>query len=236
MEGINKFDGSEATGYGLSAPFNRVAITAEAVFDYEHCLFGGAHPTWKDCLAAACGDQRKAFEYAGQFEGTTAKLDQKTMKTEIEKYINFQNRSGRLFNEDCFRHKYLDEKSGRMLLLFFRKGSNCGIMQNWDVLGICFAEDWSEEAERAGESKTWLDQKIIDLDYDNDWVVKARVDRVVKDTKKRLYTSVLKEVRDEFLYRRDKAEVENVLLLYCHRFKRRRRRGYNDKDVDMRER
>ena len=171
MEQIMRIMARDRADGGRGETFNRVGITTEAIFDYEHCLFERSRPPWEECLTAVGGDSKKAFEYAGRFDGSTARLDQKQLKAEIEEYINSQNRSGRLLFAKKIRHTYLDERSGRMLTLFLHRGSGLGTVQNWLLEGVCFAEDYCG-AERVTEA--WLDCKVTGLDYDSDWVVNLR--------------------------------------------------------------
>jgi len=232
MQELRNYDGKKAAVI-LPETFNKVSITVEAAFDYEHCLFGGGHPTWEDCLRAAEGDQKKAFEYAGQFDAPTAKLDQIVLRSEVEEYINRQNIYGRLLYENRIRHKYFDEKSGRMLMLFLCRDKRFGAVQNWLLAGICFAEDWDADTESEAEIKDWLDCKITNLLDKDDWVVRARAGKIIDNTEKTLYEDVLKEVTNAFDDKRDKETAERLAFLQSvfFRFKGRRRvRKTGDRD------
>jgi hypothetical protein len=101
-------------------------------------------------------------------------LDKRGLKAEGEEYIDIKNRNGRLLYENYFRCKYLDEGSGRMLMLFLYRADKIGIMQNWLVRGVCFAEDWSEEAEDDGLIRLWVESSITEFKK-GDWVVQQQV-------------------------------------------------------------
>lgn len=92
------------------------------------------------------------------------------IKTETETYIdNTPPRYG------CyFRAKYYDETADKMLLLFFYKGKRFGPMQMWELKGICFAEDWSEELEDSGQIRVWLNSSLDPKD-EGDWVEELRL-------------------------------------------------------------
>ena len=55
-----------------------------------------------------------------------------------------------------------------MLMLFFYKGRRFGIMQIWELSGICLETDWNEELEDSGRIRAWL-LTSINPD-DDDWV------------------------------------------------------------------
>ena len=173
MKELKQIDEQRISVNKPSESFNKVTITPEAVFDYEHCLFSDNYPSWDECLEIAGGDMRQAFAYAKRFEKPTARLDQRAMVAEVEEYIDIQNHFGRLLGESRFWHRYLDEKSGRMLMLFLCRDKLTGMVQNWLLVGICFAEDVDDDAD--DEIKGWLACRVADLDYDNDWVATSRL-------------------------------------------------------------
>ncbi len=111
------------------------------------------------------------------------KLDKRSLKAEVEEYIDNMNKSGRLLYDRYFRCKYYDEDSDKMLMLFFYKAERLSIMQFWNLAGICFEEDWSEEAEDNGEIRNWLKCKITDMPK-GDWVieqlVRAEADKIIR--------------------------------------------------------
>ena len=158
-------------------------------------------------------------------------LDKRGLKSEVEEYIDIKNRNGRLLRENYFRCKYLDGESDRMLMLFIYRAERMSLMQNWLVMGICFAEDWTEDAEEDGLIRAWVETKITDLPDKDDWAVRTRTERIIKNTEKTLYENVLEEVRNEFECERDKTDAEKILLLFSYYFKRKRGRGDKGKDV-----
>jgi len=158
-------------------------------------------------------------------------LDKQRLKAEVEDYINIKNRSGRLLWENYFRCKYQDPESGWMLMLFLYRADKVSIMQNWLVRGICFAEDWTEDAEEDGLIRVWVESLITDLPDEDDWAVRARAIKIINYTEKTLYENVLEEVRNEFGNERDKADAEKILLLHSYYFKRKRERRSEGKNV-----
>jgi len=162
---------------------NKIIISDEAVFDYTEALGLGV-------------------------------LDRRTLKAEVEEYIDRMNRTDRLKHEGYFRCNYLDdEESGRMLMLFITKAEKVSIIQSWDLIGICFTEDWTEDIEADGQIRCWLKSKVKDLPDIDDWVVNERANKIIRDTEKTLYVNVLEEVRSAFDNKRDKKAAEKLLLL-----------------------
>lgn len=151
-------------------------------------------------------------------------LDKRRLKTEVEDYINIKNRSGRLFRENYFRCKYLDEDSGRMLMLFLYRAERVSVMQNWLVRGICFAEDWTEDAEDDGLIRCWLKCMITELPDGDDWAVSVRTNKILRETGKTAFENVLKEVLDDFECERDKKTAEKLAFLQSLYFERGRGR------------
>ena len=97
------------------------------------------------------------------------------IKLECEKYIDNLQDVGKPVGY-YFRTKYLIESSGEMLMLFFYKGERFGLMQIWNLKGMCLADDWSEDAEDDGSIRTWLNSRIKDLPV-NDWVLELCEDK-----------------------------------------------------------
>jgi hypothetical protein len=158
-------------------------------------------------------------------------FDWRMLKAEIEEYIKNQSEAGRIPWWGYFRVNYLDESSDTLLMLFCHKGKKTGIMQFWDLAGVCLAEEWSEDAEYAGEIRSWLNTKIDELPEEDDWVVRVRVNEILKNTEKTQWTNVLEEVKDAFKCERDKEAAEKVALLQsaCFEFNGSRRINKKDK-------
>ena len=93
------------------------------------------------------------------------------LKGECEMYID--NISGRNIGY-YIRAKYYDETADEMLMLFFYKGEKIGIMQMWELKGICRADEWSEELEEDGLIRHWLKSSITPKE-ETDWVWDLRV-------------------------------------------------------------
>lgn len=97
------------------------------------------------------------------------------IKNECENYIDNMQKGGRLLYDYYFHVIYFDERSDKMLMLFFYKGERFGVMQIWRLSGICEAEDWTQELEDDGNIRNWLNTKITTFEDEDDWVVSLRV-------------------------------------------------------------
>lgn len=137
-------------------------------------------------------------------------FDKRKLKAEVEEYI--QNMSSRLPWWGYFRADYEDDDTER-LKLFIYKGKKIGLMQYWDLKGVCLAKELSEEMEDEGLIRSWLNTKIEDIPEEEDWVVRYRVWQVIRNTGKTSYDKVLEEVKDVFECERDKEAAEKVALL-----------------------
>lgn len=150
----------------------------------------------KDCLGGIVFDKRK-------------------FKAEVEEYI--QNMSKRLPWWGYFRADYEDEYNER-IKLFIYKGEKLGLMQYWDLRGVCLAKDWSEEIEDEGYIRSWLNTKIEDVPDDEDWVIRYRVWKVLRNTNQTSYEKVIEEVSSEFNNNRDKETAEQMAFLQSSYF------------------
>lgn len=157
-------------------------------------------------------------------------FDWRTLKAEVEEYITHQSKASRIPWWGYFRTDYVDEGSDTRLKLFFYKGQKIGIMQLWVLAGVCVAEDWREEDEYAGEIRSWLKAKIEDLPDEDDWVVRIRVNEIIKNTEKTLWINVLEEVKNAFECERDKEAAEEVAFLQSAYFEFRSSGRTNKKD------
>jgi len=140
-------------------------------------------------------------------------FDWRTFKSETEEYITHQAKAGRIPWWGYFRADYIDEVSGRRLKLFFYKRSKIGLMQYWDLAGVCEADDWTQDAEDDGLIRAWLETKIDDLPDEDDWAVRVRVSAKLKQTELTEFSEVLEEVKSEFDSVRDKKEAERLVFL-----------------------
>jgi hypothetical protein len=157
-------------------------------------------------------------------------LDRRVLKSEIEYYISHMTTSGRLPWWGYFRCDYVDEDTGRRLKLFINKGGRAGLMQFWDLVGVCEAADWTQDAEDDGIIRAWLNMKIENIKEDEDAVVRWRVQELLKNTTRTVWENVLTEVLSDFNSERDKASATRVAILQSVGFSTRRRRGAGEKN------
>lgn len=59
------------------------------------------------------------------------------------------------------RLPFWDDATKKELLLFIKKGYAFGVMQTWVLQGICELKDYSEEMEKNGSIKKWLEVEIF---------------------------------------------------------------------------
>lgn len=88
--------------------------------------------------------------------------------TETERYL-FNNR--KVWHKHYLRLTYIDEWTGRELMLFILQKNKDGILQNWELVGICDADSWNEDAEESGKIRAWYNTKISKMPKEKDWVV-----------------------------------------------------------------
>lgn len=99
------------------------------------------------------------------------------IKTEVEDYITHNRK---IQNKHYFKIKYLDEFLNKELYAFIKKRIRLLNMQNWELVGVCECQDWSEELEESGRIRTWIDTKIENLPKkEKDWVVEMLVDKII---------------------------------------------------------
>lgn len=116
---------------------------------------------------------------------TLGKLDKYTLKNELEEYIGLNDR---LREKHYFHCKYYDDNLGQMLRVFVYRKNRLGLMQLWEIAGICQAEHWDEDIEDEGIVKSWLNTKIdITLESKYDWVLALRELQIRQETGQRFY-------------------------------------------------
>ena len=156
-------------------------------------------------------------------------FDKRRFKADVEEYI--QNMSRRLPWWGYFRADYEDGDTER-LKLFIYKGKKIGLMQYWELRGVCLAKDWSEEMEDEGHIRSWLNTQIEDIPEEEDWVVRYRVWQVIKNTCKTSYEKVIEEVRSEFDNNRDKEAAKKMAFLQSGYYNITGRRAYKKNKCD----
>ena len=156
-------------------------------------------------------------------------FDKRKLKAEVEEYI--QNMSSSLPWWGYFRADYEGDDI-ECLKLFIYKGEKLGVMQFWDLRGVCLAKDWSEELEDEGHIRSWLNTQIEDIPEEEDWVVRYRVWQVIKNTCKTSYDKVLEEVKDVFECDRDKEAAKKMAFLQSGYYNITGRRAYKKNKCD----
>lgn len=160
------------------------------------------------------------FDYEETLELGT--LPKNEIKAELEEYIDYITKSGYLNRTTYHKCKYYDEHSDRMLMLFIYKAERFGIMQTWEVKGICIADEWNETLEDEGIIRQWCRTEIENLHDEKDWVIQVRIQETIKDTRARLKEEFIREVRNAFICGRDKETAAKMALLQCACFRARK--------------
>ena len=194
---------------------NRVILSEEAVFDYEHCIGKRKRPSWAEFLLEADGDSQKAWELAEPYEQPLRRLDKRTLKSDIREYINLQQQSGRLLYKRYFRCKWHDEYTDRTLMIFLYRVKKRDTLTErwWRIAGICDARDWSEELEEDGEIRRWLKPFEHDMPK-GDWVVeqqaRAEADKLVGENIQASLQYLPKEIRNAIMHGTSKDLTEAI--------------------------
>ena len=167
------------------------------------------------------------------------RFDKRTLKSEAEEYIGNLYATGRIPWWGYFRADYIDEESGRRLKLFIYKRERFGLMQVWDLKGVCEAEEWTQDAEDDGLIRSWVETRIDDLPDEEDWVVRLRVWQVLNETQNIEFADVLEEVKNAFDCERDKKDAEKLAFLQSLYFeftgrRRAKKKNRSDREVAIR--
>lgn len=125
---------------------HKVKIAYEAKFDYAS-IYG-------------------LFEIKDEESYLPSGFQIKGLKKELEFYLQYNNR---VWHKAYFKVKYIDDE--KELYVFIRKREKADYIQNWEVVGICECECWSEDLEDCGQIRTWLNTKVENLEQEEDWVV-----------------------------------------------------------------
>lgn len=152
------------------------------------------------------------------------RFNKRTLKTEVEYYLWLMSVAGKLPWYGYFHLNYIDDDSGMRLKLFMYRGIRVGLMQYWDLKGVCLTEGWTQDKEDNGQIRTWIETKIMDMSDREDWVIRLRVHDILSNTKNTVFKNVLGEVRNEFECKRDKEAAERLAFLQSAYFDFRNRR------------
>jgi hypothetical protein len=179
------------------------------------------------------------------------KFDWQRFKKEIEEHIARLAKSNRIPWYDFFRTDYIEKNSGKQLKLFFYRRKLFGIMQIWNLAGICEAIDYTDEEEENGQIRAWLKSKIFyktstithEWLVKNDWAIRLRVHDIlekatIRDCQNQLadetarpsyWTDIIQEVKNAFEFERDKKAAREVALLQSRNYNFRRRKKLSKK-------
>jgi len=135
----------------------KIKITYEAMFDYAD-LF--------NLFEVKNGESILPLGFNGKFQ---------TMQKEVKEYLQFNKK---LQNKCYFKIKYLTN-CDKFVYLFIRKGVLEGKIQQWNIVGVCFCEDWTEDAEEEGRIKAWLDTMVENPIIEPDWVVEKYKNKII---------------------------------------------------------
>lgn len=150
---------------------------------------------------------------------------------------------------DYFRADYIDKDSGKMLKFFFYRVELFGIMQIWNLAGVCEIAHYNEDSEENGQIRAWINTEIYsempkiteEWLIKNDWVIWLRVNNILEEATRRdlhnhivdntarpsYWTDIIQEVQNAFECERDKKAAWEVALLQSRNyyFRRRERNG-----------
>jgi len=137
------------------------------------------------------------------------RLDKGGVCRELSEYISRRYAGGRF---GYFRVKHIDEAADKTLMLFVYRAARLGIMQFWEIRGICEADDWSEDTEESGLIRLWLKSKVEKLGK-GDWVIeqaeRAEADRILMGwTVCGTIVGMPKEARDAIEYGGNKTAAQ----------------------------
>ena len=123
--------------------------------------------------------------------------DKQSVKRDIEEYITLNDR---IKHVPYFRVDYIDEETGFQFKFLIRKSYAFGMMQVWELSGVCFKGDWDQGLEDMGIIKAWLDSPVdISELFIPDWVERLRNPDMHEGMKEYKITGLDKEDLDKCL-------------------------------------
>ena len=108
-------------------------------------------------------------------------FDKKITKEELEYYIA---RQPKLHNKHYFR--LTDTLGETEIMYFIKKGNRFGVMQVWNVVGICESQYWDEEMEESGIIRGWYETKLKPTTKEKDWVEELRERQLLEERERKL--------------------------------------------------
>jgi len=106
------------------------------------------------------------------------------IQEETETYITNHRK---LTAKHYLRLTYIIDELDVSLMLFIIKRHKEDTTQYWELVGICYEEDWNEELEECGEMRNWYNSKIKDIPTERDWVLVVTTHKILDK---------LEEIRD----------------------------------------
>jgi len=137
---------------------HKVLITEEAVFDFENSLIEIHNP--------ADWETDNDWRIESKHDLPLARMPKLEIKRELEEYIQGHST---IRHRHYFFTQHYDDTLG-WIVLFVKKTTRIGPMQNWEVVGICRSMDWDEESEDRGWHRSWYETKFELKGEYYDWV------------------------------------------------------------------
>ena len=122
-------------------------------------------------------------------------FDKQQTKEELEFYITSRKK---LHNKHYFRLK--DMLGDTEIMYFIKKGNRFGVMQVWNVVGICESQYWDEEMEECGIIRGWYETKLNPPKDEKDWVEELRERELLEERERKLEEEYQKKYERLFGY------------------------------------
>lgn len=116
-------------------------------------------------------------------------------RKELEYFITMQKK---VQNKYYFR--LTDYLGDTKIMYFIKQGQKFGIMQVWNVVGICEAQYWDEEMEEYGIIRGWYETKLNPDRIEPDWVALPRERQIIEERDRELDEKQQQRYRELFGY------------------------------------
>lgn len=111
----------------------------------------------------------------------SSNFNKQETKNELEFYIKHQKK---VQNKHYYR--LVDYLGDIQIIYFIKKGIRMGIMQMWNVVGVCEAQYWDEEMEDLGIIRGWYETKLNPDKDEPDWVEQLRERQILEERERKL--------------------------------------------------